>query len=184
MPPISGKGPGCGLEAGEVVVDLAGDVALQAAHDVELGQALVVRRWTEALVGGWQRIRTSAIRHSAWLAWRSPPRCSRWRWVRPEDAGMGAVPHRCAKEASERRRWVVAGGDSSCPAVSIPTPGRATRVGAAALTVPAAGCRVGGARPATAASGGPGSAGGLVAAVGLVSGPGRIAAQAVTSAWS
>ena len=34
MPPISGKGVG-------VVLDLAGDVALQPAHDVELGQALV-----------------------------------------------------------------------------------------------------------------------------------------------
>jgi len=50
-------------------------------------------------------MRTRAMRHKAWLAWRSPPRLSRWRWVRPEDAGMGAVPHRWAKAASPRSRW-------------------------------------------------------------------------------
>ena len=35
------------------------------------------------------------------FAVRSPPRCSRWRVVLPEDAGMGATPqvreHRAAK---------------------------------------------------------------------------------------
>jgi hypothetical protein len=26
------------------------------------------------------------------LSWRFPPRCSRWRWVLPLEAGIGAVP--------------------------------------------------------------------------------------------
>ena len=38
------------------------------------------------------------------LAWRSPPRESRCRSVRPELTGMGAVPHRAANEAEERSR--------------------------------------------------------------------------------
>jgi len=48
---------------------------------------------------------------------------------------MGAVPHRCAKAASERSRWGLSPAvTSSWPAVSTPTPGRATRVGAAEVT--------------------------------------------------
>lgn len=38
------------------------------------------------------------------LACRSPPRLSRWRLVFPELAGIGAAPHRAAKEASVRIR--------------------------------------------------------------------------------
>ena len=41
-------------------------------------------------------MRTRAMRHKAWLA---------WRWVRPEDAGIGETPHRCAKAAPPRSRW-------------------------------------------------------------------------------
>jgi hypothetical protein len=67
-------------------------------------------------------MRTRAMRHRAWLARRSPQRFSRWRWVRPEDAGMGAVPHRCAKAGSEWSRWGLSPAvTSSWPAVSIPT---------------------------------------------------------------
>jgi hypothetical protein len=50
-------------------------------------------------------MRTRAMRHSAWLAWRSRPRFSRWRWVRPEDTEMGATPHSCARAASPRSRY-------------------------------------------------------------------------------
>ncbi len=32
------------------------------------------------------------IRHSAWLAWRSPPWLSRYRLTLPEEAGIGATP--------------------------------------------------------------------------------------------
>jgi hypothetical protein len=43
---------------------------------------------------------------------------------------MGAVPHRCAKAGSERSRWGLSPAVTrSCPAVSIPTPGSASRVG-------------------------------------------------------
>jgi hypothetical protein len=60
---------------------------------------------------------------------------SRRRVTCPEEAGMGAVPHRWAKAASERNRWGLSPAvTSSWPAVSIPTPGRATSVGAAAAT--------------------------------------------------
>ena len=44
------------------------------------------------------------MRHSALLALRSPPRLSRLRLVRPEEASIGATPHRWAKAASLRRR--------------------------------------------------------------------------------
>ena len=38
-------------------------------------------------------MRTSTIRHSAWLAWRSPPGLSRKRLeVLPDEAGIGATP--------------------------------------------------------------------------------------------
>src|SRR5215218_4981981 len=133
-------------------------------------------------------MRTRAMRHKAWLAWwlawRSPPRLSRWRSVRPEDAGMGAVPHRCAKAASERSRWGLSPAvTSSWPAVSTPIPGRATRVGAAAATSSwswrsswsssAWSCCQRRARVRSVV---------LVAAVGLVRGPGRIAAHNLTRA--
>src|SRR5580704_14467747 len=38
------------------------------------------------------------------LSWRSPPRCSRWRLVFPELAGIGAVPAWRAKHASVAKR--------------------------------------------------------------------------------
>ncbi len=40
----------------------------------------------------------------AWLSCRSPPRCSRWRLVLPELAGIGAVPVWRAKHASVGKR--------------------------------------------------------------------------------
>ena len=52
------------------------------------------------MVRGSVRIRLVAIRHSALLAWRSPPRLSRCRTIRPEDAWTGLAPHSAAKEAS------------------------------------------------------------------------------------
>ena len=160
MPPISGKGPGCGLEAGEVVVDLAGDVALQAAHDVELGQALVgppldigPGRWVAAHPD--RRDPPQGVVSPAIAAAMQPVAVGA---ARGRGDGGGAAQMREGGLATPPLGLSPA-VTSSCPAVSIPTPGRATRVGAAALTVPAAGCRVGGARPGAAASGGPGSAG-------------------------
>ena len=69
--------------------------------------------------------RVITIRHSAWLAWRSPPRLSRCRLTLPDEAGIGAAPHRCAHELSLRSRsgWSPAAISSSA-AVSEPTPCR------------------------------------------------------------
>ena len=77
-------------------------------------------------------MRVNTIRHR-WLAWRSPPRLSRWRVVLPEEAGMGAAAHRCAQAASERSRsgWSPAAMSSSA-AVLGPTPNRASSPGACA----------------------------------------------------
>src|SRR6516225_7697728 len=54
---------------------------------------------------------------------RSPPGLSRWRVTFPEEAGIGAVAHRCAQAASERSRsgWSPA-AIRSLAAVSWPTP--------------------------------------------------------------
>jgi hypothetical protein len=102
------------------------------------------------------------MRHKAWLARRSPLRCSRWRSVRPDEAGMGAVPHRCAKAASERSRWGLSPAvTSSCPAVSIPTPGRRPEWARPRRPVLGVERRGGRARPGVVASGRPGPQGGL-----------------------
>src|SRR5215204_2489922 len=52
----------------------------------------VVRRSTYALVGGWLAMRTRAMVQRAELAWRSPPRLSRCRVVRPDEASTGEPP--------------------------------------------------------------------------------------------
>jgi len=116
------------LEACGVVVDLAGDVALQAAHDVELGQALSgppldigFGRWVA--VHPDQRDPPQGMVSPAIAAAIEPVAVGATRgcWI-------GAVPHRCAKEASERSRWGLSPAvTSSCPAGSIPT--RAGRPG-------------------------------------------------------
>jgi hypothetical protein len=168
----------------EVVVDLASDVVLEATHDVELEQALF---GASLDIGPGRWVAAHADQSNppkALLARRSPPRLSRWRSVRPEDAGMGAAPHRCAKAASERSRCGSSPAvTSSWPAVSTPTPGGATSVGATEVTSAwswvsswsssAWSCCQRRARIRRVA---------LVAAVVLVSGPGRRAAQARTSA--
>ena len=46
----------------------------------------------------------TAMRCSAALSWRLPPRARRWRFVRPEEAGIGATPACIAKHASWRNR--------------------------------------------------------------------------------
>jgi hypothetical protein len=94
-----------------------------------------VRRSAQAWVAGSEPSRVNTIRHKAWLAWRSPPGLSRWRVTFPDDAGIGAAPHRCAQAASERSRpgWSPAAMSSSA-AVRGPIPYRASRPGARAVT--------------------------------------------------
>ena len=67
---------------------------------------------TYSLVAASVRIRVVAMRHSALLAWRLPPRLRRCRMVCPDDAWTGLVPHSAAKDAfCFHSPGVVAGGD-------------------------------------------------------------------------
>ena len=62
-----------------------------------------VRRWACARARGPCAAGT-ARSGRAQLAWRSPPRLSRWRWVRPHEAGSGAAPQsRCRTVVDGRR---------------------------------------------------------------------------------
>ena len=60
----------------------------------------------------------TARRCSAQLSWRLPPRSRRWRWVRPEEAGIGAEPAVRASLASVAKRLTPAISPSSLAAVS------------------------------------------------------------------
>src|SRR5487761_1474028 len=62
------------------------------------------RRAMYAFVGPCQRSLVITIRWRAALAWRSPPRFSRCRFVWPDDAGRGEEPQSMEKAESERRR--------------------------------------------------------------------------------
>ncbi len=64
-------------------------------------------------------MRTRTMVQSAELAWRSPPRLSRWRLVLPDDACTGEEPHKAAKDFSWRSRSGLSPAvTSSWPAVS------------------------------------------------------------------
>ena len=68
--------------------------------------------------------------HRARLAWRSPPRFSRWRVTLPEEASSGETPHRWAQAASESQAFgVVAGGheQGGCRVDADAIDGRAAR---------------------------------------------------------
>ena len=128
--------PGRMASAGsaQVGVDLAGHVTLQAAEDLLLSQALFA---APGDVGPGGRVRAHPAGHDPpqGLAGRSPPRLSRQRVTFPEEAGIGAVPPRCARAASLRSRpgWSPAAISSSA-AVSGPAPCRASRPGIRAVT--------------------------------------------------
>src|ERR671918_704832 len=69
------------------------------------------------------------------FAWRSPPRLSRQRVTLPDDAWMGATPHRCAHAASERNLpGLSPAATNKVAAVSTPTPCTSSRLGAVAAT--------------------------------------------------
>lgn len=64
----------------------------------------------------------------AGLAWRCPPRLSRCRSVRPEEAGTGAAPHCAANAAFVPRYSGISPAVTKSPtAVSVPTPHNVTR---------------------------------------------------------
>ena len=64
-----------------------------------------------------------AIRCSAQLSWRLPPRSSRWRWCLPELASSGATPAWRASWASEGKRSIGPISQSSFAALKGPQPG-------------------------------------------------------------
>lgn len=76
------------------LVGLAGDGAFEAADVSWVDFCSAARRARYARVVSSCRSRQRVILESAALAWRSPPRLSRWRVVRPEDAWTGATPQR------------------------------------------------------------------------------------------
>ena len=112
-----------GLAWVEEEVDLAGEIALEAADDLELGVALggLLRE-----VGLGFRVQADAADDgecSARLACRSPPRLSLCRCVIPEEAGRGATPHSIAKAASDFIRLGLSPAVTSIwPATSTPMP--------------------------------------------------------------
>lgn len=78
------------------------------------------------------RRRIMAMRHRALLALRLPPRFRRCLRIVPEDASIGLVPHRAAKEASLRiRSGLSPAAVSSAAAVSGPTPSALSSAGLA-----------------------------------------------------
>src|SRR3954470_12936818 len=86
----------------EVAVDLAGEVALEAAADLSGCASFGGPAFD---VGAGARVHAHACHDGhvqARLSRRSPPRLIRWRTVLPEEAGMGLTPARLAKAASER----------------------------------------------------------------------------------
>ncbi len=74
---------GSGHRGGQLVVDLAGDVALQ--HPTDFAECFAVSggfAMRSRVRSSWA-MRVSMILWSAELAWRLPPRFRRWRWTLP-----------------------------------------------------------------------------------------------------
>ena len=85
-------------------VELAGDVALEAALNLSAGFALGCATGDIVLGGGEHRMRVMAMVWIALFKARSPPRLSRCRTVLPLLACSGLVPASAAKAASLRHR--------------------------------------------------------------------------------
>jgi hypothetical protein len=69
--------------------------------------------------------------YSARLACRLPPPQQRWRTTLPEEASMGATPHRLAKDASLFNLWGLSPATiKRVAALSVPIPGKETSPGA------------------------------------------------------
>ena len=85
---------------------------------------------TYSLVRVSVRIRVVAMRQSALLAWRLPPRLRRCRMVCPDDACTGLEPHSAAKDRSDFiRPGLSPAATSRAAAVSGPTPSVANNAG-------------------------------------------------------
>jgi hypothetical protein len=115
-----------------------------ARHVKRWRDGKMVRRWVAAGMLNAERsfrrikgckdmpILVAALRAHAARAARSPPWLRRCRRVLPEEAGIGATPHRWANAASDRSRWGLSPAvTSSCAAVHTPTPETSRSAGAA-----------------------------------------------------
>jgi hypothetical protein len=89
-------------ELRKVAVDLPGHVALEHPDQFFLRAPFGQAALEVSLRGLVVAYAVMTMPHKAELAWRSPPRSRRSRTTLPEEAGMGATPHRCAQAASER----------------------------------------------------------------------------------
>jgi hypothetical protein len=75
------------------------------------------------------------MRHRASLAWRLPPRLSCFLTTVPNDASIGDTPQKWAKSHSSRSRSGLSpAATRRVPAVTVPTPRRATSSGAVTAT--------------------------------------------------
>ena len=125
----------CLRGAGEGGVDLAGDVAFEASHDVALGEPFRQAPFDVSLGARFVAHAAVTIMCRALLAWRLPPRLSRCRLVLPDDAGSGAAPHSIANAASEvRRSGFSPAVTMNWAAQSVPTPLISSRAGASSAT--------------------------------------------------
>jgi hypothetical protein len=70
----------------------------RSAPFLDLPSASLRARYSRVV--GSRRARVTAMMCSAWLSWRSPPRCRRCRWRFPDERGIGATPDWRAKLAS------------------------------------------------------------------------------------
>src|SRR5215211_5119732 len=86
-----------GAARDEHAVDLPGDVAFEAADDLSLALALLCAPGDVLLGATISAHPARQIMYSARLASRLPPRLRRCLTTLPEEASMGATPHRLAK---------------------------------------------------------------------------------------
>jgi hypothetical protein len=117
----------------EAVVDDIGEVAAEDAEGLGLGIPRLIRRSMSALAGGWRRSRVTAMRCSAVLSSRLPPRLSRNRCLLPVHTGMGAVPACMANAAEDRKRVMPAVSAMILAAVSPAQPGMFSSSGASCV---------------------------------------------------
>lgn len=110
----------CVVEYG---VELTGDAALEAPHDLWGAREVpLCAAFDVGLGGAWQRMRVRAMTCSARFAWRSPARLSLCRIVLPQEAGSGLVPHSAANDASlVSRSGLPPAVMSNCAVTSGPT---------------------------------------------------------------
>ena len=129
------SGRGWRWRAGEVLVDLAGAGALQAAQDVELGEPLVGPA-LDIRPGRWRAVpadQGDAPQGVVGVAVAAPVESVAVGAARGRRDGGGAAQMGEGGLGAEPL-GVVAGGDQQLPGGVDPTPGRASRVGAAAAT--------------------------------------------------